>query len=184
MLPEEKKAYIINKYKISEKETEILCRDKALLKMFEDVTEINQNPQITLNWLLGECMHLVNLRNITWKEVVFSAKNLAELIALSQNKDISMQTAKEVLEKMFDEVFDVFDYVEKNNLKLNSDDSVLESTAKKVISENEKSVGDYFAGKDRALQFLIGQGMKHLKGRADVKKLSDCIKDELERISK
>ena len=37
---------------------------------------------------------------------------------------------------------------------------------KKILSENNQSVVDYKAGKDKALGFLVGQAMKQTKGKA------------------
>lgn len=184
MLPAEKKAYVIDKYKMSEKDAEFLCRDKALFKLYEELCKINGNADLNLKWLLGDCMHLINKAGITWAEFNVSAENLAQLIELAASKNITGQIAKEILEKLFDTDFDVLSYVKENGLWLNSDEKLLEEAAKQVVAENEKSVSDYFSGKDRALQFLIGQGMKLLKGKADVKVLSECILRELENSRK
>jgi len=47
--------------------------------------------------------------------------------------------------------------------------------AEKVILSNPEAVNEYRSGKETALQFLIGQGMKESKGSANPKLLSDAI---------
>lgn len=184
LLPDAKKKFIQDKYKISEKETEFLCRDKALYGLFEKMVDINHNPGLCLNWLSGECLRVINLRQLQWKEAGISAESLAKIMEMVNIKSITMQTGKELAEKLFDGDFDVEEYVESHNLKTNSDSQILIEAAKKVITENEKSVNDYMSGKTKALQFLIGQGMKLLRGQADVAMLTGFIKAELENRKK
>lgn len=181
MLPAEKKKYIQNKYKTGEKETEFLCRDKACLRLFEELVGINGSPVLSLNWLSGEVLRIMNLRQLQWKSLKLNVKSLAHIMAMVEKKEITMQTGKALLEKLFDEDFDVADYVTENNLKTNSDEGALKEAVIKVLAENEKSVCDYLKGKDKALQYLIGQGMRLLKGRADVSMLSSLLKAELEK---
>lgn len=181
MLPEEKKKFIQDKYKLEEKETEFLCRDKALFSLFEELININQNAALALNWLSGECLRVINLRQLEWKNAGLNAKSLAQIMAMVENKEITMQVGKALAEKLFDGDFDVKLFVEENNLKTNSDNDSLREAALKVMAENEKSVADYLSGKTKALQFLIGQGMKLLRGQADVAVLTECIKAELEK---
>ena len=45
----------------------------------------------------------------------------------------------------------------------------------KVLAENEASVADLKAGKDRAMKYLMGQAMKLSKGKANPKQVSDLI---------
>jgi aspartyl-tRNA(Asn)/glutamyl-tRNA(Gln) amidotransferase subunit B len=56
-----------------------------------------------------------------------------------------------------------------------SDESVLPALAKKIIDANPHVVAEYKAGKESALQFLIGQGMKESKGSANPQALRQAI---------
>ena len=62
---------------------------------------------------------------------------------------------------------DIDKVIEEKSLAQVSDTNELESLAKKVISENEKSVTDYKNGKTNALGYLVGQCMKASKGKAN-----------------
>jgi aspartyl-tRNA(Asn)/glutamyl-tRNA(Gln) amidotransferase subunit B len=59
-------------------------------------------------------------------------------------------------------------------------DNELEKIIKQILSENEKAVEDYKSGKDQALMFLVGQGLKSLsqKGNASIirERLINAIK--------
>ena len=57
--------------------------------------------------------------------------------------------------------------VRLNLAKTTGDDGALLAAVKEVITENPKAVEDYRAGKNGALNFLVGQTMKKTRGRAD-----------------
>ena len=60
-----------------------------------------------------------------------------------------------------------------------TDTGLLPEMARKVINANPKVVADYKAGKQTALQFLVGQGMKETKGSANPEKLRELIVEAL-----
>ena len=49
----------------------------------------------------------------------------------------------------------------------------------KVIAANDNVVADFKAGKEAALQFLVGQVMKETKGSANPKVVADLLKENL-----
>jgi aspartyl-tRNA(Asn)/glutamyl-tRNA(Gln) amidotransferase subunit B len=61
-----------------------------------------------------------------------------------------------------------------------SDDNAVITAVKSVIAENQDSVADYRAGKEKVFAFLMGQVMKKLgrKGNPDMvkKTLTDLLK--------
>jgi aspartyl-tRNA(Asn)/glutamyl-tRNA(Gln) amidotransferase subunit B len=60
-----------------------------------------------------------------------------------------------------------------------SGDAELEAIAAQVIAENAQSIADFKAGKERALKFLIGQGMKISKGRANPQRLEALLRAKI-----
>jgi aspartyl-tRNA(Asn)/glutamyl-tRNA(Gln) amidotransferase subunit B len=56
-----------------------------------------------------------------------------------------------------------------------TDASELPALAQKVIEANPGPAGDYKAGKEAAMQFLVGQGMKESKGSANPAALREAI---------
>jgi aspartyl-tRNA(Asn)/glutamyl-tRNA(Gln) amidotransferase subunit B len=58
--------------------------------------------------------------------------------------------------------------VKRLNLKKTSgDSSALAAIIQEVIAENAKAVEDYRAGKNGAMNFLVGCAMKKTRGRSD-----------------
>lgn len=55
----------------------------------------------------------------------------------------------------------------------------IKRSIKKVILDNPKAVGDYKAGKEAALHFLLGSLMKEIKGKADPTEAKRLMEEEL-----
>lgn len=68
----------------------------------------------------------------------------------------------------------------KNSEKI-SDVGVIEEVVKKVLESNQPNVELYKSGKATVLQFLIGQVMREMKGKADAKIVNDLMRKELEK---
>lgn len=61
-------------------------------------------------------------------------------------------------------------------------DKELEKTTAQVISENQKAVSDYKAGKESALMFLVGQVMKTLKSKVDANVVKSKLEEKLKSL--
>lgn len=66
-----------------------------------------------------------------------------------------------------------------NKEKVQVPEAKVEEYIDKIILDNPKAVGDYKAGKEAALQFLLGALMRETKGRADPNKAKDLLKKRL-----
>jgi aspartyl-tRNA(Asn)/glutamyl-tRNA(Gln) amidotransferase subunit B len=69
--------------------------------------------------------------------------------------------------------------IEEKNLLQVSDAGELEGIVAEIIKANPKPVEDLQAGKQNALQFLVGQGMKMSKGKASPTVLQDLFKKKI-----
>ena len=97
---------------------------------------------------------------------------------LAQNK-ISRQSAKKVFEQVFQANVDPEQYVKDNNLGVLTDTSTIRAAVEQVIAENEKSVNEYKGGKTQAFQYLIGQSMRALRGKAPAQEVTKLLKELL-----
>ena len=103
------------------------------------------------------------------------------IILIHKNK-ISSAGAKIVLKEMFLTGADPSNIVEAKNLLQVSDAGQLEKIVREIIDGNPKVMADYKAGKENALQFFIGQGMKQTKGQANPSVLQELFKKILDKI--
>jgi aspartyl-tRNA(Asn)/glutamyl-tRNA(Gln) amidotransferase subunit B len=72
--------------------------------------------------------------------------------------------------------------VKEMGLEQINDEDAIFGIIRKVIEENPKSVEDYKAGKDRAMDFLVGQTMKASKGKGNPQIINKIIKTVLDNI--
>jgi aspartyl-tRNA(Asn)/glutamyl-tRNA(Gln) amidotransferase subunit B len=95
------------------------------------------------------------------------AKDFAELLIELKKGTINNNSAKEVLEVMFQEGGKPADIISVKGFAQISDNSVLEEAVQRIIEANGSAVTDYKSGKTQAVGFLVGQVMKETKGQAN-----------------
>lgn len=100
---------------------------------------------------------------------------MAELVKMVYSNEINSSAAQQVLKVMFEKGSDPSQVVDENNLKQISDLSEIEMNVDKIVKENKEAVASYKAGKDKALQFLVGQVMKETKGKVNPKVATELL---------
>lgn len=178
-LPDQKRTRYVEEYSLSAYDAGQLTRSRHLAGIFEQTVELCSLPKEVANFLLGDCMRLLNQDGKEPAELCFAPQNLAELIKLVQAGSINKTTAKAVFEKIYAENIDPVAYVKENGLEMMSDDGELDSLVAEIIAANPKSVADYRGGKKAAIGFLVGQVMKATKGKADAGKVNAKLQELL-----
>ena len=175
----EKMARYKREFEIPDYDIEIITETKQLADIFEATVAICHQPKKVSNWLMVETLRLLKETNKDATDIIFSPKNLAKLIALTDEKVINSNVAKEIFEVMFFENIDPEKYVEEKGLKMVSDEGALRKVIEEVIANNPQSVEDYHKGKEKAIGFLVGQTMKAMKGKADPGIVNKMLKELL-----
>ena len=185
-LPKEKREEFISFYHLKDQNVEFFVCDQEMSSFLESVVgllkkkvsqeKLTQVINLTVNYLTTDVKGLMNK---TGKKISFSFKDFAEFILLIDGEKISSKVAKNVLSKMFHTGESPSSIVEKEGLSRMDDDQEIESIINDILLKNQKAVLDFKAGKENALQFLIGQVMARTKGRADLKKVSSYLKEKI-----
>ncbi len=183
-LPKEKRERLAKEYHLSELESGLLVQNEELGNYFEKViselpsrlkpAELKEMTRLAFNYLTTDLVGLLAALSLEKKtsltigpDLLITPENFAELVTMVFKKEISSKTAKEILGEMFETGADPSQIVEFKGLAQTGDETEIESIAKKVISENQKAVSDYKAGKKNAFQFLLGQIMAQSRGKAN-----------------
>lgn len=174
--PQEMRSRFKKKYGISDKYAKVLTIDKEVAVFFEKAAE---DPKLAALWICEEVLAQLNYRDVSLSETKLSLENFLELLSLVKNKTITDAVAKKVLERIIDSDESPKAIVEKEGLGAVKDEGALAKAVKEAISENPNSVEDYNSGKKEALNFLMGQVMRKMQGRADAKTIVDLLKKEL-----
>lgn len=180
-MPESRKKRYIEELGLSEKDANALTTSKAYSDMFEKAGKICNNYKAVCNWLTSDIARILNEKELEPERIPFTAEQLAELIKLIDDGEISTKIAKTVLEEMFENPRSPKKIVEEKGLIQISDEASIEKVVEDVLAKNPQSIIDYKNGKDRALGYLVGQAMKETKGKANPKLLNKILLENLNK---
>lgn len=169
-LPQQRRARFIQQYGLPEYDAGVLTAEKEMADYYESAAALTKNFKAVSNWLMTEVMRVLSERECTIARFPIQAGALASLIALTDEKVINSNSAKEVFAIMLTgegQGVDPRVIVERRGLAQVSDSSAIDTLAEQVIAENQKSVEDFKTGKKAALQHMVGQIMKLSRGKAN-----------------
>ncbi len=165
---------------LDEKQIEIIIsdlqRDRFFKKVLTHATESAVEPKALANYFVTDVLNLVNEdTNLD----TASAVGFANLITLVAEDKITSRVAKDLLQEV---VFEGADPVlitkERGLLQENSEEALLE-LVHGIIADNPSVVSEYKAGKESAVQYLVGQAMKQTKGAANPGVLVKLLKENM-----
>lgn len=191
-LPSQKKHRFIKEYKLTEYDVDVLTSQKDIADFFENtLQEINKNspltqetPKIVCNWICNELLGILNEKKLTIKESPVSYANLAELILLILNNTISGKIAKDIFKEIFITSKSPIEVVNEKSLTQITDKDYISKICDEVINENKNVVEEFLAGKEKAIDAIIGKVMKKTKGKSNPKIVNELLRDKLKfRIS-
>jgi aspartyl-tRNA(Asn)/glutamyl-tRNA(Gln) amidotransferase subunit B len=136
--------------------------------------------KLAANWVLGEVARWQNATAKALDELRVTPDGLAELIGLVERGKVTAAVAKEVFEQMAATGQSAAAIVEEGGLAQIGGEDELAGIARKVIAANDKAVADYRAGKEAALQALVGQMMRETRGRANPQMARELLARELQ----
>lgn len=192
-LPDAKAKRFVEEYALSPENVSLITSDRDLAQYFEQVvSELQEKKQsgevkaeetklikLAANYFVSELQkHLVK-NNQQISDIKISTENYAELIGLLADGVINSSAGQLVLEEMYATGGDPSQIIEEKNLAQMDDSGELEKIVAEVLAKNQKSVEDFKAGKQNALQFLMGQVMAASKGKANPKAVIDLLKEKL-----
>lgn len=178
-LPEAKKARYISQYSLTEYDADIICSTVQFASLFEKTVEITNNPKDSAHFIMGDIMKLLNDTQTLPENMSFRQESLGEVINLLTNNKISRDSAKKVIEAVFNENVIPEDYVKEHNMQMMSDTSAIKGVIEEIIAANPKAVDEYKQGKEKSFNFLIGQSMRALKGKAPASEVTRLLKELL-----
>jgi aspartyl-tRNA(Asn)/glutamyl-tRNA(Gln) amidotransferase subunit B len=177
--PQNRRDRISKRYRIPDRYSRILVKDKAIADLFEEVAD-KADPDLTANWICREVLRQLNYRGIELEESQLNPRILAELLNLVERDEITEAVGKKLLERVIDSGENPGEIIEAEDLGRVHAGDELSDAIDKVIEENATAVQDYKSGKSEALNFLMGKVMTKMRGRADVKKVMDSLRERLE----
>jgi len=184
-LPAAMRERFVGDYGLPEYDALILTSSQAMANYYEAVVAKGgkENAKAAANWMMGDVSSALNRADLDIVDSPVEASQLALLLKRIADGTISNNAAKKVFSLMWEagsedeNLADVI--IEREGLKQISDTGAIEAIVDEVLANNAKSVEQYRAGKEAAINALIGQCMKASKGKANPAQVTELLKKKL-----
>lgn len=145
---------------------ELITERRSVADFHQAAVAAGAPPVLAAQWITGEVQRHVRQGLAPLGEGAFTPAMLAELLQLLQSGRVTAAVAKEVLPLAMAGKGTPGEIVQARNLSPIEDLSAVRESCERVIAAHPGPVQDYRGGKDRAIQFLVGQVMRETRGRA------------------
>ena len=132
------------------------------------------------NWIMGDLSARLNREGLDIDAAPLNPEQLGGLITRIADQTISNAIGKKVFDALWqgqgksaDEV------IEAQGLKQITDTGAIEALVDEVLAANPGNVAEFKAGKEKALNALVGQIMKAAKGKANPQQVNDLLRKKL-----
>ncbi len=175
-LPDARKTLYMEKYDLSAYDAEQLISSKEVSDYFEETVAFVKSPKILTNILVGEIFSLSPPDDFN---VGISPEKLGELVRCLEDGTINNNSAKQIIKLMNQTDKTAMDIIKERGLEQINSEEQLEPLIEKIINESQKAVKEYQAGKEKALQAIIGKIMKETKGRANPEMTKKILEEKI-----
>lgn len=165
---------------LTDKEVKSLMTNREMTLFYLSGVEAGIDAKQLINYLLVNTNEVMNAKQLEFSQLTITIDDFKELTEFLEAGKISTNHVKQILPLLLTTTDSVATIVKKLGIEQLSDPSQILTIINEVFAQNEQSIVDYKAGKDRAFGFLIGQVMKASKGQANPKLVNELVKKELD----
>ena len=173
-LAEEKANRFVKEFGLTEYDAKVLSGNNQLAEIFEKSARID--VKLATRFVSRELLGILNYNKVSIDKTKVSADGIISLILLVKEGKVSDKSAKDSLIEYVTKGVSPKEFLEKNNLLIESSSSDLKIVVKEVVEENKTAFEELKKGNNKSLNFLIGLVMRKMKGKADARKIQEIIK--------
>lgn len=173
--PDKKIERYVKKWNLDKIDARVIGSDISIAEFFEEIAK-KVNPIRAAQFFRRDLMRVLNYNNLELKDTKLKPEHIIVLLENLEEKKITEEISKRILEKLVIESFNVKDYIKEHKLEAVSDKKIIEQFCEEAIKENPEVVKDYLEGSEKALNFIVGQVMRKSKGKAEPKIVNEIIK--------
>ncbi|MBP9760159.1 MAG: Asp-tRNA(Asn)/Glu-tRNA(Gln) amidotransferase subunit GatB [Candidatus Pacebacteria bacterium] len=164
---------------LREQAIETLVNDIALNHFYRGVCanlHTEKERSLAVNYMTSDLLGLLALPEYSSVDIqTLSTAEFATIVRMIDTEQVSSRGAKEILAVWVAEGGDPEVIAKKIGILQNSSVDELGDIIEKIIATHASVVEDFRAGKEQALQFLVGQGMRLSKGAANPAMLRELL---------
>ncbi len=178
-LPDARILRFVKQYKIPEEQAKIIVYvGKDLADFYEECCKLYNKPDYAAKWVVTFLLKSLNWEGVRVSRSKIRPETFVELLQLIDEGKITERLAKELIKEYVSTGESPRKMVEKKGLTILTKDEI-EKAVKEVLIEQNKAAEDYKLGKEKAMQFLIGQVLRKVQARADPNEIKRLIKEML-----
>jgi aspartyl-tRNA(Asn)/glutamyl-tRNA(Gln) amidotransferase subunit B len=178
-LPEARAARLVAEHGIGEYEAGLLTATREEADAYERIVAAGAPAQLAANWLGNDVLRLANASHVPLRDSALGEAGLVSLLRLVHAGTVNPTTAKALLEELYSAGGDPEAIVRERGLGQVSDTAELGVLVDAAIASNAKAIADFQAGKESALQPVVGHVMKATRGRADARLVNRLLRERL-----
>lgn len=177
LMPDQLKAKFIGEFGLSEYESDILTKDKALSDYFLETLKHFDSPKEVSNWILTEILNRV--KDEESFDIKITPCDLGKLLSLVAEKKVTRTNAKEMLTRIWENGENIAALEKEYGGSVDGDS--LKALVEKIVSSNPKTVEDYRTSDtpEKVFRWFTGQVMKETRGKANAAKAEEFIRELL-----
>ena len=174
-LPDARRMRFVEQYSIADDHARALTSELKVAIFYEEVAK-KAHPKTAAVWICDVLKGELNYRDLTIE--AFKKEHMLSVIELLVSKKITEDGAVDIIRTLLDKGGSPIEIVkEKGLMKVEGD--IVSMAAEEAIKENPAAVADFKAGKEKALNSLVGVVMKKTKGRADARAVREILLGKL-----
>ncbi|HEX8011952.1 MAG TPA: Asp-tRNA(Asn)/Glu-tRNA(Gln) amidotransferase subunit GatB [Casimicrobiaceae bacterium] len=174
----------MTEYGVAMAEAAQLTASRATARYFESILLAPVGAPLSgktaANWILGEISARLNRDGIEIEQAPVRPAALAQLLARLQDRTISANIAKEVLDAMWAGEGEADAIIENKGLRQISDAGAIEKIVDAVLAANAPAIAEYRAGRPKAFNALVGKVMAATEGKANPAQVNQILKQKLD----
>jgi aspartyl-tRNA(Asn)/glutamyl-tRNA(Gln) amidotransferase subunit B len=177
-LPFDKQRRFYEQYQLPYTITSVLVPDRELSAYFEEAAALAGpgRAQAVGNWIVNDLLRELGAARLPLSGSKVRPGHLAELVKLIETGTLLNAGAKEVFVEMAATGDTPAAITDRRGLRAGTNVEELEQWCRDAIAGNAKSVADYQAGKESALNAFKGPVMKAAKGKANPKLVDETLR--------
>jgi aspartyl-tRNA(Asn)/glutamyl-tRNA(Gln) amidotransferase subunit B len=179
ILPDDIIRDLTHTYGLSNSDAQVVVQSKEHVDYFNEVMRIIKEPKMIVNWMGSELAAYLNREQLSISNSAIDPIRFGKMIERLKDATLSSKTAKQVFELLSKSSDDVDVLIDLNGLRQVQDLSILQSWIDDAIASSPKMVEEFRAGKEKALNALVGRVMKSSQGRANPEQVQKILKEML-----
>ena len=179
-LANERKQTYMNEYGLSEYDSTVIVKDKAISDYYEETLKLGADPKNSANWLTSVILGHLNKTETDIKDLYLTPSMLVDLMDMVSSGKISSKQSKQVMYKVLEEEKEPKTIVKELGVEQISDDKTIRDIVVPILDEHPDLIEDHKKGKN-TFDFFVGQVMKATRGKANPSLTAQIIREEIEK---